>query len=526
MKRSAVLAVFVLFAGLVLGNPASAKKKPTATIRVTTDQDLTTSCSAGPCSLREAIFSAPSGALVKVPRGYYKLDAGNGTLNVDVPLTIKGAGVGVTTIVGNRPGDTNFTSSIIKVGNTGNLTLSGATVTGGAGTSGGGIYVDHGTLTLRSSLINRNVTSGAGGGVEDFHGTLTVVSSTIRGNRSGTFGGGINVDDGTVSLLRSEIDGNNAATAGAGYSADGATTTIASSDISNNTSDGAAGGVENNNGTVTISGSTLSGNIATNDGGAFQNRGTGSLTLTSTLVSGNTAGGAGGGGVGSAINVTSSTFSDNTASAGGGGIHVLGPQTTTIVNSTFSDNDGQGGGAIAAVDATVSVTNSTLSGNGAGNGAGIYLESDGPPATANVTSSTIAGNSADTNGGGIDNDGGTVNLTSSVLDNSGAVAGGGIDCHGTITTHGFNVVNDATDCGFTAGTHDVTGADPGLATSLALNGGPTETLAISKTGAAARNDGADPACTGHTRDQRGVKRPAHECDSGAFQVTVKKKKHR
>jgi hypothetical protein len=33
----------------------------------------------------------------------------------------------------------------------------------------------------------------------------------------------------------------------------------------------------------------------------------------------------------------------------------------------------------------------------------------------------------------------------------------------------------------------------------------------------------DPAATA-TRDQRRVKRPAHRCDSGAFEVTVARKK--
>src|SRR5262249_31349280 len=55
------------------------------------------------------------------------------------------------------------------------------------------------------------------------------------------------------------------------------------------------GGIVNDNGTLTITNSTLSGNSATGDGGGIWNVAHGTLTLTNCTLSGNSSGGDGGG---------------------------------------------------------------------------------------------------------------------------------------------------------------------------------------------------------------------------------------
>src|SRR4029453_2622965 len=92
------------------------------------------------------------------------------------------------------------------------------------------------------------------------------------------------------------------------------------------------------------------------------------------------------------LTVTKSTFSDNNALDSGGGIRNLG--TLHVTDSTFSVNSAEFGGAIYN-GGTLEVTNSTFSGNAAEFGGGIdnlgMLE---------VTNSTFSGNFAIINGGG------------------------------------------------------------------------------------------------------------------------------
>ena len=125
-----------------------------------------------------------------------------------------------------------------------------------------------------------------------------------------------------------------------------------------------------------------------------------------TITGGNTASGGGIFNSGT-VTVTDSTISGNTAFAQGGGINNTG--TVTVTGSTISGNtattanSGFGGG-IFNVGGTVTVTDSTISGNTAFAGSGIY--NDG---TVTVTDSTISGNTASF-GGDIYN-GGTVTVT-------------------------------------------------------------------------------------------------------------------
>src|SRR5215207_2060041 len=144
------------------------------------------------------------------------------------------------------------------------------------------------------------------------------------------------------------------------------------------------------------------------------------LTLSNlTVANGADATASGGGGIYNAsgtLEVSNSTLSDNSATgAPGGGIYNAG--MLTVSNSTLSGNSvGNAGGGIANVEGTATVSNSTLSGNSTndfGGGGGIYNASG----TLTVSNTTLSGNSANDFGvgGGIYNASGTLTVSNSTL---------------------------------------------------------------------------------------------------------------
>ena len=161
------------------------------------------------------------------------------------------------------------------------------------------------------------------------------------------------------------------------------------------------GGIFNDGGTLTITDSTISGNTA-QDAGAIRNDGT--LEVSDSTLSGNTSNSAAGAiqNVG-ALEVSNSTFSGNSADGGNGGgifnqctlediICIEGTGTATVTDSTFSGNSaGDRGGAISnSSSGTLEVSDSTFSGNSAGREGGAISNQR----TLEVNDSTISGNSA------------------------------------------------------------------------------------------------------------------------------------
>lgn len=181
---------------------------------------------------------------------------------------------------------------------------------------------------------------------------------------------------------------------------------------------------------LSIAGLTIIGGKVTGTGGGFHNSGT--------------------------LRITDSTISDNTASTSGGGIYNVGASSIlTVTNSIISDNKATWGGAIENYGA-VEITNTTISGNAAtyygggidNSGTLIVLNSTISENTLSsstsysygggisnsgmltVTNSTISDNMASatysSEGGGICNDGGVLMLTNSIISGNTAYSGGGI----------------------------------------------------------------------------------------------------
>src|SRR5262249_27010367 len=149
----------------------------------------------------------------------------------------------------------------------------------------------------------------------------------------------------------------------------------------------------------------------------------------------------------------------------------------------FSGNvAGSDGGAIFNNGGSPTVTNSTLSDNDAGNDGGAIFNNGGSPT---VTNSTFSGNSAAIDGGAIFNRAALAfNVINTILANS--VWGGNCSTAGAggIADGGHNF-DDGETCGF-SGANCATMAgtsfcrtDPLLdPVGLAMNGGPTQTIAI------------------------------------------------
>ncbi|MDL1920884.1 sortase, partial [Chloroflexi bacterium CFX5] len=269
------------------------------------------------------------------------------------------------------------------------------------------------------------------------------------------------------------------------------------------------GGGIYSNGTLTVTNSALSNNSANQNGGGIYNSGT--LTVTNSALSNNSANSSGGGiyNRNGTLTVTNSTLSGNRAAFGDGGGIYNDNGTLTVTNSTLSGNSaGNGGGGIYNFFGTLTVTNSTISGNSAGwSGGGIYNYFG----TATVTNSTISGNSAGWSGG-IYNYFGTLNYSNTIIANSAA----GGDCNNNFGTIGTNVNNLVEDGSCPA----LLNGDPNLG-PLQDNGGPTQTHAL-LTGSTAIDAGNAAVCAAapvNNLDQRGVARPQGAgCDIGSYEV--------
>jgi CSLREA domain-containing protein len=265
---------------------------------------------------------------------------------------------------------------------------------------------------------------------------------------------------------------------------------------------------------LSVSGVTVTGANTLGSGGAFKNNGT--LTVTNSTLSGNSASNNGGGILnhGSAtLNIFNSTISGNISSFYGGGIFNSTGGTLTVSNSTFDNNTGRYGGGISN-QGTLTISNSTLSGNIATMySGGIYNQG-----TGSVINCTFSGNSAVT-GGGIYNSN-TLNIANTIIANStsgGDYAGGGTVNVTSPSTAANNLVSQGTFSWATT----KTSAEINLGT-LANNGGPTQTLAL-LTGSVAIGAGdatISNAAPVNGLDQRGINRTTSDIGAYSFGIQV------
>lgn len=457
------------------------------------------------CSLREAISSSLAGDTINfapaLSGGIIALDNNLGELGIGRNLTINGPSGGVTLY-----GDSSYFHRILRI-IAGTVSLSNCTINGGyevgaTGTAGtfsdyggaggnglGGGILNSGTLTLSNCTIKNNATYGGSGG----NGYSSTTTYSFGGNGGAGQGGGI-YNEGTLTLVNSTVANNSTRGGYSGYTY----AVSGNSARSSNGGSGVGGGIYNKSGAkLILRGCTLNDNFASGAGG----------------TSGQNAayGGFGGSGL-------------------GGGLYTSG--TSTLANCTFSGN-GSRGGSGAAGGSQSSSFNSDGSGGGAYGGAiggsGLTLInctiSDNSAIAGAAGGSSASAGSA--NGGNLDVVGST-SIRNTIIAN-GTVSGdftAGPDVDGSITSQGHNLIGKTDDSsGWIAS--DLTGTaaaplNPQLLT-LADNGGPTKTLALSATSVAinAGDDAVLSAPYNLTTDQRGFPRKiSTHVDIGAYEYDL------
>jgi len=229
------------------------------------------------CSLRDALLNAANSGAGGVTfdstvfAAPSTITLSNGTLTLPTNTSITGAtsgsGLGLTNLVTVDGGGASNNAAVFTVNSSAaNATISNLIITDGivTGPNGGGIVNGYAaSLTVVDSTISGNsAPSGTAGIFNDYNATLTIASSTIA-NNSGGAGGIVNEPGGTINVYESTISGNSATNSG--------------------------GGIVNDGGTLTIIGGTISGNSAAFDAGGILSNNSGTLNLTDTIVSLNSA---------------------------------------------------------------------------------------------------------------------------------------------------------------------------------------------------------------------------------------------
>jgi parallel beta-helix repeat protein len=278
-------------------------------------------------------------------------------------------------------------------------------------------------LTSGELLVSRNITI-AGAGADK----LTISGSHL----SRVF----EVASSTRSVVLSglTITGGLAQFANGGGVLNHGSLTVSTCVVSDNSATGSGGGVFNDDtGTLNVTGSTISHNTVPNDGGGIDSHGV--LTVSASTLDDNCAHNGGGGITNNrgAMTVSTSHLDDNTGGFGGGLLNI---GNATVSGSTLSGNhaDGGQGGGIAnffnvsrrgTVAGPLTLSGCTLSGNTAGAGGGIW--NFAPTGILKVIDGCIlSGNSAGS-GGGIDVVAGAATISGATLSGNSATFGAGID---------------------------------------------------------------------------------------------------
>jgi hypothetical protein len=512
---------------------------------------VTTTADSGPGSLRQAVLDANASTaadqIVFDPNVFSSLQTitlatqigiSTNSQTVDT-LTITGPGADLLTISGNG------TSRIFLMIANDITTISGMTLTKGAGGDGGAIQ-NASNLTLRDIRFVENVTN-SGGAIYHSAGALNVVGCTFTNNQTtgtninGDGGSAMELRGGTVTISGCRMSGGTTR-GGGGAIRNSSVTEITDTIIENNTSGGSGngdgGGAIYNTGKLTLTNCVVRGNTASENtsGGGLVNEG--QMTLINTAVTNNTAAALGGGihhaatASGDFLNIIDSTISQNVGNAAlgntgrGGGIFIDGANNTTITGSAIYQNqirisaaptdttDSHGGGIYSA--GGIRIDRSTISGNTAGKEfGGLRL----PHTVANIaiTNSTIANNTAPTGGGMGKADCNlgcaTISIGNTVIsgnaggDLKSGGPGGTDDRDAPIASLGYNLIGTfVPGTLYTSSSTDLIGVDPKFG-ALQDNGGPTLTHAP-QPGSPVIDKGK--RLSDATTDQRGVNRPTDD----------------
>lgn len=300
---------------------------------------------------------------------------------------------------------------------------------------------------------------------------VRVSGLTVRGGAGVSEGGGILA---TAPLeLRDVVVVANQADVGGGIAAS-APLALLDCSVTGNEAHGrdyaGGGGIRMTSSSLTMRSSVVSGNTATASGGGIQSA-FGAVSITDSTIADNLARGFFGKGGGVSCDNADATLKNvnvtgNRADDDGGGLSSLGVATATLDGSRLERNTaGYRGGAIFH-SGTAVVTDTTLSANGAAIGGGLSTVGEG---STSVSGSRFSGNS----GTAVVIAGGTLAVANSTLSGNTGVSGGALRVEdGTVTlTNATLSGNVASSSG--GGAHVATGAAiTGSFVTIAKNSAP------------------------------------------------------
>lgn len=406
--------------------------------------------------------------------------------------------------------------------NKGKVVINRTALVDNSAVTGGGVE-NFGHLIIRDSNLSTN-SAKWGGGIEN-HGETTLINTVVSGNKAKEGGGGIYNPQGTIEITRSTFTDNSARNGGVINNVD--KLKVKDSVFTKNSAQDSGGSITNKGGgTVEITNSTFSKNSA-HSGGAIANP-DGQMEIAQSVISDNSADFAGGIWSDNSLKIKDSRITGNYAESYGGGIYSAG--TLLISNCTFSNNlakgskfphKGGGGGRFSGPAPQV-IINSTFSHNSAAMGSGGGISVSGH---MRILNSTFVGNSAGERGGGMFINASAQHTLLKIKNAIVAHNTSGDDCFiescqgpenlcGVYRPQGVNLDTDGSCPGFS-----LSHPDPRLG-SLADNGGFTKTHAL-QPGSPAIDAAID--CTDFEgeqikEDQRGVNRPqGPKCDIGSFE---------
>lgn len=309
-------------------------------------------------------------------------------------------------LVGLGPGtviDGGLTDSVVLVSGDIEVSLSNLTIQNGDTTIfDGGGLLNEGGTVTLTNVIVQNNTAVNGGGLANT-GNLVLDNVTIRNNLADLV-----IDNISTCDYQSGVP----ECLGGGIYNIGLLT-ITNSVVNGNTAN-FGGGIQNDFGEVTASNIQVYGNTAktipgateiVEAGGGIENLGT--MALTNSIVHRNNAPYGAGLSNGGVLTVTGSALYLNVASIIGGGLHNT--SQLTLQTSNVYSNEALAGGGIASESGDVLVAQTAVYQNSAtGSGGGGILHSVAPVAGASslvITNSTISNNSTNGAGGGLRSEG-------------------------------------------------------------------------------------------------------------------------
>ncbi len=422
-------------------------------------------------TIQEALDAAIGGSTIVVCDGTW-----GGAIKIETTVTLSSVSGQFDCTIDGQSQDSTITVTAPDV------VISGLTVTGGLGAAGGGINgVAADRLKVEASIITLNSADFGAGVYLGDHCELT--DTIVTQNQAIEYGGGVAVKAAsTATITNGTIEANNAKLGGGAFLYEGATLTASgTSTFSDNVAE-SGGGVYVWAGA--FSGGELEGNDAIYGGGLYFFAGGqvtdlvvagntsehgggavihGAATLTDVVLSGNDATIEGGGlfvddgsvtcdgstriddnttdddGAGAVVwngAITACEFNDNHANDSAGGIAGLGDFTLTDVILRDNSSDVRAGGIYANGPVIGDITGGEIVGNTSVSWGGALYANNGADVTIDGT--PITGNVSDFGAGIYINQGSSVAISNSFVEDNGDIAtttgGGARIANGSLTS--------------------------------------------------------------------------------------------